>query len=291
VAATIDIVRPALQAKRIRFVERIAAVPPVRGDGHRLQQAFWNVLSNALKFSGPEGEITVTLRPQTKTIEFEVADTGVGIRRDVLPFVFDRFRQADSSMSRSHGGLGLGLAIVRHIVELHGGTVRAASAGEGQGATFTIHLPSAERDEEAMRIASADQSREPAAGPRLTGRTILVVEDHADARELIGAVLESAGARLLMASSAAEAIEQARQVHPDVLVTDLGLPGEDGYGLLQRFQALHPTVPAIALTAYARASDRERALARGFHRYLIKPIEPTALVEEIAAVCRDLPLR
>jgi PAS domain S-box-containing protein len=286
VAATIDVVRPALQAKRIRFVERLATVPPVLGDDHRLQQAFWNVLSNALKFTGQEGEIAVTLRLQARTVEFEVADTGVGIRRDVLPFVFDRFRQADSSMSRSHGGLGLGLAIVRHIVELHGGTVRAASAGEGQGATFTIQLPIAEGAHETRPAVAAPRSLEPAAAARLSGRKILVVEDHADARELIAAVLESAGARALVASSAEEAIEKFRQIRPDVLVTDLGLPGEDGYGLLRRFQALHPNVPAIALTAYARASDRERALARGFHRYLIKPIEPNELVEQIAAVWR-----
>ena len=287
VAATIDVVRPALQAKRIRFVERFATVPPVLGDGHRLQQAFWNVLSNALKFTGQDGEISVTLRPQARTVEFEVADTGVGIRRDVLPFVFDRFRQADSSMSRSHGGLGLGLAIVRHIVELHGGTVRAASAGEGQGATFTIHLPIAEGTHDARPAAAT--ALEPAAGARLNRRTILVVEDHADARELIAAVLESAGARVLVASSAEDAIEQVRRIRPDVLVTDLGLPGEDGYGLLRRFQALHPDVPAIALTAYARASDRERALASGFHRYLIKPIEPSELVEQIASIWREAP--
>jgi PAS domain S-box-containing protein len=287
VAATIDVVRPALQAKRIRFVERLATVPPVLGDGHRLQQAFWNVLSNALKFTGHEGEIVVTLRHQARTVEFEVADTGVGIRRDALPFVFDRFRQADSSMSRSHGGLGLGLAIVRHIVDLHGGTVRAASAGEGQGATFTIHLPIAEGAHQPR--SAAVPLLEPAPGARLHGRTILVVEDHADARELIAAVLESAGARVLVASSAEDAIEQSRQVRPDVLVTDLGLPGEDGYGLLGRFQALHSNVPAIALTAYARASDRERALARGFHRYLIKPIEPNELVEQIASVWSEFP--
>jgi PAS domain S-box-containing protein len=289
VAATIDVVRPALQAKRIRLVEHLATVPPVLGDGHRLQQAFWNVLSNALKFTSHEGEITVALRPGATTVEFEVADTGVGIRRDVLPFVFDRFRQADASMSRSHGGLGLGLAIVRHIVELHGGMVRAASAGEGQGATFTIHLPIADGAHETRPAAATAQPRQAAAAARLSGRTLLIVEDHADARELIAAVLEGAGARVVVASSAEEAMEQARQIRPDVLITDLGLPGEDGFTLLRRFQALHPNVPAIALTAYARASDRDRALARGFHRYLIKPIEPNELVEQIAAIWRELP--
>ena len=285
VAATLDVVRPALQAKRIRLVERVAAVPPVVGDSHRLQQAFWNVLSNALKFTGPEGEITVTLRSQLGRVEFEVSDTGVGIRRDVLPFVFDRFRQADSSMSRSHGGLGLGLAIVRHIVELHGGTVRAASAGEGQGATFTIQLPIAEVAA-TPPIRASVQPREPTVAPRLTGRTILVVEDHADARELIAAVLESAGARVLLASSAEDAIDQVGRIRPDVLLTDLGLPGEDGYGLLRRFQVLHPDAPAVALTAYARSTDRDRALAHGFQRYLVKPIEPSELVDQLASIFR-----
>jgi signal transduction histidine kinase len=284
VAATIDVVRPALQAKRIRFQERIDVVPPVVGDGHRLQQAFWNVLSNALKFTGSDGAVTVTLRSEGGRIEFEVSDTGVGIGRDVLPFVFDRFRQADSSMSRTHGGLGLGLAIVRHIVELHGGMVRAASAGEGHGATFTIQLPIARGDMPANHSAAGPPSPDAAARQRLKGRTILVVEDHTDARDLIAAVLEGAGARVVTAASAEDAIELVRHLRPDVLVADLGLPGEDGYALLTRFQALHPDVPAIALTAYARSSDRERALAHGFRRYVIKPIDPEGLVDEVASV-------
>jgi len=284
VGATIDVVRPALQAKRIRFEERIGHVPPVVGDGHRLQQAFWNVLSNALKFTGTEGTIAVILRSHADRVEFEVSDTGVGIRREVLPFVFDRFRQADSSMSRSHGGLGLGLAIVRHIVELHGGTVRAVSAGEGQGATFTIQLPAAQTAEHDVPVPAARQTRDAAPALRLKGRTILVVEDHSDARELIAAVLESAGGRVVTAASAEEAIETGRRIRPDALVADLGLPGEDGYALLTRFQALHPDVPAIALTAYARSTDRERALAHGFRRYVIKPIDPTELVEQILSV-------
>ena len=284
VGATIDVVRPALQAKRIRFEERIGRVPPVVGDGHRLQQAFWNVLSNALKFTGSDGRITVVLGSHADKVEFEVSDTGVGIRRDVLPFVFDRFRQADSSMSRGHGGLGLGLAIVRHIVELHGGTVRAASAGEGQGATFTIELPAAQTAVEAASIPAARETQQPAPASPLKGRTILVVEDHSDARELIAAVLESAGARVDTASSAEEAIANVGRIRPDALVADLGLPGEDGYALLTRFLAVYPDVPAIALTAYARSTDRERALAHGFRRYVIKPIDPTELVAQILSV-------
>jgi PAS domain S-box-containing protein len=284
VGATIDVVRPALQAKRIRFEQRIGRVPPVVGDGHRLQQAFWNVLSNALKFTASDGRITVVLRSHADKVEFEVSDTGVGIRREVLPFVFDRFRQADSSMSRGHGGLGLGLAIVRHIVELHGGTARAASAGEGQGATFTIELPAAQAAVQAASTPAASEAQQPAPASPLKGRAILVVEDHSDARELIAAVLESAGARVHTASSAEEAIETAGRMRPDALVADLGLPGQDGYALLTRFLAVHPDVPAIALTAYARSTDRERALAHGFRRYVIKPIDPTELVDQILSV-------
>jgi PAS domain S-box-containing protein len=284
VAAAIDVVRPAMQAKRIRFDERIGVVPPVVGDGHRLQQAFWNVLSNALKFTDSDGAIGVVLRSHAGRVEFEVTDTGVGIRREVLPFVFDRFRQADSSMSRSHGGLGLGLAIVKHIVELHGGTVRVASAGAGQGAMFTIQLPAAEGAVRAVPIPSDPPSSDAAAAKPLNGRTILVVEDHQDAREFIAAVLAGAGARVLAASTAEEAIAQASSVRPDVMVADLGLPGEDGYRLLTRFKALYPDVPAIALTAYARSSDRDRALAHGFRRHLVKPIDPDALIDHIVSL-------
>ena len=284
VRATIDVVRPAMHAKRIRFEERIEPVPPGFGDPHRLQQVFWNVLSNALKFTGKDGVITVSLRSIPGWLEFEILDTGVGIRREALPFVFDRFRQGDSSMSRTHGGLGLGLAIVRHIVELHGGTVRAASPGEGRGATFTIQLPIAEGVESKVRAGSTKALRGEIGELRLGGRTILVVEDHEDARELISAVLEGAGARVMTAASTAEAIERVKDVRPDVLVADLGLPGEDGYALLTRFRARHPDVPAIALTAYARSTDRERALAHGFRCHVVKPVDPKALVEHIASV-------
>jgi signal transduction histidine kinase len=285
VRAAIDIVRPAMHAKRIRFDQWIEAVPPLRGDGHRLQQVFWNVLSNALKFTGNDGAISVWLRAVPGHVEFEIADTGVGIRRDVLPFVFDRFRQADSSPTRSHGGLGLGLTIVRHIVELHGGNVRAASPGEGQGATFTIQLPVPHGIDAAAEAAGAKDRRAEASGwPKLRGRTVLIVEDHDDARDLIASVLESAGARVIAAASAGEAMERAADVRPDVLVADLGLPGEDGYTLLQRLRGRYPDVPAIALTAYARSTDRDRALAHGFERHVIKPVDPTELVDHVLAV-------
>jgi PAS domain S-box-containing protein len=280
VRATIDNMRPAMHAKRIRLKERIDDTPPVLGDSHRLQQVFWNVLSNAIKFTGPGGVITVRLRQSGGSVEFEITDTGVGIRREVLPFVFDRFRQADSSTTRTYGGLGLGLAIVKHIVELHGGRVRAASAGEGRGATFSIRLPGV--DDRLRRSPST--LAEPAGHmlPSLANRTVLVVEDHDDARELIVGVLESAGATVLAASTVREAISQANVVRPDVLVADLGLPGEDGYELLARMREMSPGIPALALTAYARAADRDRALAAGFQQHVVKPVDPQQLLELIA---------
>ncbi len=284
VRGTIDTVRPAIHAKRIRLEERIDDTPPVLGDSHRLQQVFWNVLSNALKFTGSAGAITVTLRSIEGSVEFEITDTGIGIRREILPFVFDCFRQADSSTSRTHGGLGLGLAIVKHIVELHGGRVEAESAGEGHGATFTIQLPSTDRGHGSVSESSHVDRSAPMLPPVLRGRTILVVEDHDDAREFIVEVLEDAGARVLSASTAQEAVDRATEVRPDVLVADLGLPGEDGYVLLARIREMFPEIPALALTAYARATDRDRVLAAGFQHHVIKPVDPTQLLRLIAAL-------
>jgi PAS domain S-box-containing protein len=287
VRATIDIVRPAMQAKGITFTEHLDEdVLPVFADAHRLQQAFWNVLSNAVKFTGSGRTITVSLRRADGSVGFEITDTGVGIHRDVLPFVFDRFRQADSSLARTHGGLGLGLAIVRHIVELHGGTVKAASAGEGQGATFTIRLPIGDRrvDTQPQRSA-AGAIRYLDMKPLLRGRTILIVEDHDDARELIVRVLQSAGAHVISASRVVEAMDRVAHVRPDMLVADIGLPGEDGYALLRKIRALHgPDLPAVALTAYARVTDRDHALAAGFQRHVVKPVDPQQLVEIVASV-------
>jgi PAS domain S-box-containing protein len=289
VRATIDTVRPTLHAKRIRLTERIDKVATVTGDSHRLQQAFWNVMSNALKFTEKGGSISITVRQGEDSVEIEVADTGAGIRRDMLPFVFDRFRQADSSTTRRHGGLGLGLAIVRHVVELHGGSVRAASPGEGHGSTFTIRLPIADQVSE----ASAPSAVPDAVGRLLAGgleeRTILVVEDDDDARELIAAVLRAAGARVITAATTQQGLDRVRFVRPDALVADLGLPLEDGYTLLARFRKVYPDVPAFALTAYARASDRERVLAAGFQRHLIKPMDPKVLVDDLVSILSEAP--
>ena len=281
----IDAVRPGLEAKRIRIEERIGDVPPVIGDAHRLQQVFWNLLSNALKFTGEGGVISLALRASSAEVEFEIVDNGVGIRREVLPFVFDRFRQADSSMARVHGGLGLGLAIVRHIVELHGGSVHAMSAGEGHGATFVIRLPAGDRSHPiAPRPSVPAGLAASAASQKLSGRTILVVEDDRDARELIAGVLAVAGARVTAASNTRDAITLAKEERPDILLADLGLPGEDGFVLLTEFRALYADVPAIALTAYARTTDRDRVLAAGFLRHVIKPVDPKQLVDLVSSI-------
>jgi PAS domain S-box-containing protein len=283
VRATLDALRPPIQAKRIGVEERFASTAPVNGDAHRLQQVFWNLISNAVKFTDPGGAIVLSIRQPGEYVEFEISDTGVGIRREVLPFVFDRFRQADSATTRTHGGLGLGLAIVKHIVELHGGTVRAASAGEGFGATFTIQLPGADQSWIQPPSASTAAADELTAAA-LRGRCILIVEDHDDARELIAASLGATGARVIATSNAQSAISSAARERPDLLLADIGLPGEDGYTLLQRIRALYPELPAIALTAYARSTDRARALEAGFQRHVIKPVDPKALLELIRSL-------
>jgi PAS domain S-box-containing protein len=281
--STIEAVRPAMQNKRVRFDARIPeAVPFVFGDAHRLQQVFGNLLSNALKFTRSEDTIMATLRVIADNVEFEVADTGIGIRQTVLPVVFDRFRQADSSTTRRYAGLGLGLAIVKEIVEMHGGSVRAESAGEGHGATFTVRLPISEPEAGVAPVVSTVCTIAPS---RLAGRTILIVEDHDDARELIASVLEAAGGRVIAASSVPDAIDRAAETRPDLLLADIGLPGEDGYALLRRMRTLYPDLPAIALSAYARSADRDRALAAGFDDYAVKPVEPARLVEIVAAAC------
>jgi CheY-like chemotaxis protein len=229
----------------------------------------------------------VTLRAEPRWIEFEITDTGVGIRPTVLPFVFDRFRQGDSSTARSHGGLGLGLAIVKHIVELHSGKIRVASAGEECGATFTIQLPIEEGPQ--ATTAGVPPRQEPRHGDSevLLDNVVLVVEDHDDSRELTVRVLESAGARVLSAATAEEALDRVSNVRPDAVVADLGLPGQDGYALLARLRALYNNIPAIAVTGYAQTNDRDRAFAAGFQEYLVKPIDPYQLVRIVASRLRS----
>ncbi|HKV10907.1 MAG TPA: ATP-binding protein [Thermoanaerobaculia bacterium] len=286
-----DSLRPAADAKEIRIetrVEREAA--RVSGDPHRLQQVVWNLLSNAVKFTPRGGRIEVRLGRSGSQVELRVSDSGIGIAPDFLDHVFDRFRQADSSTTRTYGGLGLGLAIVRHLVELHGGTVHAESAGPGQGATFTVRLPvPAVRPAPGPEpLPSSPPSPEPSDAPELRGLRVLVVDDDADAREVLPALLEPFGVEVAVAASAAEGMDVLESRSIDVLVADIGMPEEDGYSLITRIRQRESLrdLPAIALTAYAGDGDRQKALAAGFQRHLAKPVEPHDLLSTVAAVAK-----
>jgi CheY-like chemotaxis protein/anti-sigma regulatory factor (Ser/Thr protein kinase) len=247
----------------------------------------WNLLSNAVKFSPGGSRVRALLRRVDGSVEVAVVDEGPGIPADFLPHVFERFRQLESGTTRRHGGLGLGLAIVRHLVEQHGGTVHVASEGPGRGATFTVRLPPAQpRAPQAdaappRRSGSFPVVRAPAA-PTLAQRRILVVDDEEDNREVLKMLLEECGAHVVTAASAAEAFQALRETKPELLVSDIGMPGEDGYGLIARVRALPATegggVPAVALTAYARVEDRTRALTAGFDMHVAKPVEPAELL-------------
>ena len=293
IEAAIDTVRPAADAKNIRLQSVLdPAAGPVLGDSERLQQIVWNLLSNAIKFTPKRGRVQVCLQRINSHIEIIVTDTGQGISAEFLPYVFDRFRQADSSITRSFGGLGLGLAIVRQLVELHGGTVHAESPGEGQGATFTVKLPLMAIGPKAIE----PERVHPAAGgsvpfdcsPGLDGLRILIVDDDADIRALLIYTLEVCGAEVMAAASADEAISALTASSPpmDILISDIGMPDEDGYALLRRVRALEPEnggrIPAIALTAYARTQDRRAALLAGFQSHVAKPVEPAELIAVIA---------
>jgi signal transduction histidine kinase/CheY-like chemotaxis protein len=291
--AAMDTVRPAAEAKNIRLQSVLdPAAGPILGDFERLQQIAWNLLSNAIKFTPKGGRVQVGLKRINSHVEIIVTDTGQGISAEFLPYVFDRFRQADNSITRTFGGLGLGLAIVRQLVELHGGTVHVESPGEGQGAMFTVNLP-------LMAVspkASEPEWVHPTVGgsvpfdysPRLDGLRILVVDDEADVRELITYILEACGTEVLAAASADEAIAALTRSSTaiDVLISDIGMPDEDGYTLLRRVRALKPEnggkIPAIALTAYARTEDRRTALLAGFQCHIAKPVEPAELIAVVA---------
>ncbi len=290
VEAALDALRPAAQAKSI-FLNYIPdrAVNLVSGDADRLQQVVWNLLSNAIKFTSNGGSVFVVLESNNSQVEISVTDTGKGISREFLPHVFDRFRQADGGSTRSHGGIGLGLAIVRHLVELHGGTVCATSEGEGKGATFTVTLPLLEGKKENFSLPPSPTLPLPLSSSLpLSGVRVLVVDDDADARELIGMALESSGAEVKTAVSAAEAIAAIGDSMPDVLLSDIEMPHEDGYTLIRKVKAiaeqLGKQIPAAALTAYARKEDRQRALQAGFQLHVPKPIDPAELVAVVASL-------
>src|SRR5215813_12115680 len=292
IKAAVEAVRPAAEAKGIHLSMLLdPAAETLSGDAERLQQVVWNLLSNAIKFAPKGGRVEVKLERVNSCVEIAVADNGKGIKPEFLPHVFDRFRQEDSGVSRQQGGLGLGLSIVRQIVELHDGTVRAASEGLGKGATFTVTLPVA-----SARAASPDESREEAAGwrlipqnsPSLAGVRVLFVDDEADARELVTIMLGEGGAEVRTSVSAAEALAACDEWRPDVLISDIGMPGEDGYVLMKKLRARESErgghIPAIALTAYGRREDRLRALSVGYEYHVPKPVEPEELLAAVASL-------
>jgi CheY-like chemotaxis protein/two-component sensor histidine kinase len=297
VQAAVDTVLPAASAKGVRM--QVVLDPdagPVSGDPNRLQQVFWNLLSNAVKFT-PRGEqIQVLLARIDSHLEVSVTDTGDGISPEFLPHVFDRFRQADSSTTRRHGGLGLGLAIAKQLVELHGGSIEVRSPGVGKGATFVVRMPVTLLRQE---LPEPRVVRHPAAysaslqvDPRddISGITVVAVDDEPDSRALVKRLLEDRGAIVFVAESAAHAMELLRIHRPHVLISDIGMPGEDGYSLIRRVRALSAEegsdIGAIALTAYARPEDRMGSMRAGFHMHLAKPVEAAELIAMVARLGR-----
>jgi len=307
IEAAVDAIRPAAFAKEIRIATSFDPdVLPVPGDPNRLQQVVWNLLANAVKFTPERGRIDIRLERAGGQARIRVSDSGIGIRTDFLDYVFDRFRQADSSTTRIHGGLGLGLAIVRHLVELHGGTVEAESEGEGRGSTFTVTLPmtplrapqpaepvaehaagAAAPVEEIEEIEGIEEMEEMEEVQQVRGLQILLVDDERDVREVLPTVFEQLGARVRTAASAREALEDLSREETDVVIADIGMPEMDGYELIRKIRDLEGEVrdvPAIALTAYAADGDRRRALEAGYQLHLAKPVEPHLLVAAVARV-------
>ena len=291
-SASIDSVRPSAEAKNIRLRSTLAQVGRVRGDPNRLQQIFWNLLTNAVKFTASGGRIDIVLERVNSHVEVSVEDTGIGIRPEFLAFVFDRFRQADPSITRRHGGLGLGLSIVKHLAELHGGSVRVKSPGEGQGSTFIVALPiSVVRKEEpahGRHYSFADADLSSLELPSLANMMALIVDDEPDARILVQRLIEERGGRAIAAPDAETALKVLTTQPIDILVSDIGMPGVDGYQLIQQVRSLElprlRNLPAIALTAYARAEDRQRALLAGYQMHLSKPVDPMELIAGMATL-------
>ena len=290
--------RPAAQAKGIHLDVVVHAAPAaISGDPSRIQQIVSNLLVNALKFTPPGGKVEVRLDRQGPELQIVVHDTGAGIHKEFLPYVFERFRQADTTEARSHGGLGLGLAIVRHLVELHNGSIYADSPGEGQGATFTVTLPALD-PADASVVERVSPTAEPSAAvgdeapPNLKGLRILVVDDDRDARELFTRALEQYDARVTAVASSGAALTTLERWKPHVLVSDIAMPEESGYVLMRKIRRLPPehggTVPALALTAYAGANDVKLALSAGFSAHAAKPIEPAGLATAVADLARGI---
>ena len=285
--AAVNVVRPTAEAKGIRIETEFESQPTViTGDANRLQQIVWNLLSNAIKFTPSGGSVCLSVHEIDTQIEIRVADTGQGISRDFLPFVFDRFRQADSTSTRQHGGLGLGLAIARHLVEIHGGTIMAESPGEGKGATFSFRLPSVGSVFSPSKSAIAGEGDDFEFNSRLAGIHVLLVEDDLDTLDLLSAALKQQRATVTAVSTAAEALASIRILTPDIVVSDIAMPGEDGYHLMEKIRAMGSDddrhIPVVAITAYAKEEDRQKALSSGFQSYLAKPIELSELVSAVA---------
>jgi PAS domain S-box-containing protein len=294
IEAAIEAVRPAAEAKSVQLQKIMdTGVVAISGDPVRLQQVVWNLLANAIKFTPKGGRVQIILARVNSHIEITVSDNGAGIAPEFISHVFDRFRQADQRTSRAHGGLGLGLSIVRHLVELHGGTVRAESPGVGQGSTFTLLLPVApvyQGMERRVHPAARDFLPRYECPDRLDGLRVLVVDDEPDTRELLKAGLEQCGAEVMLAGSAGEALALMTTHVPAVLISDIGMPGEDGYELIRQIRVMPAekggTVPAIALTAYARTEDRLQALRAGYQMHVPKPVEMTELITVAASIVR-----
>lgn len=297
VEAALDVVRAAAVARDVRLQSVLDPVAgPIAGDANRLQQIVWNLLTNAIKFTPKGGRVQVRLERINSHIEITVSDTGEGISPEFLPFVFDRFRQADNSNTRRHGGLGLGLSIVRQLVEMHGGTVHVSSGGLEQGTTFTVKLPRMiihdphllKEDATRRRPIASHEAVEFSCPPELTGLRVLAIDDEMDARELLAVVLKSCGSEVTTVATAGEAIAAVKRLRPDILISDIEMPGEDGYSLIRNVRALTREeggqTPAIALTAHARLEDRLRALSAGYQMHVAKPVEPAELVVVIASL-------
>jgi CheY-like chemotaxis protein/anti-sigma regulatory factor (Ser/Thr protein kinase) len=292
IQSAIETVQPAATAKGVRIEQVLDPLAgPVSGDANRLQQVVWNILSNAVKFTPRGGKVQVLLQRIESHVEITVTDTGMGIEPDFLPFIFERFRQADASTTRRHGGLGLGLSIVKQLVDLHGGSVEAKSPGQGQGSTFSLRLPVAAvqvQTDDGIRLHPSPPESEITGQTRaeLAGVKVLVVDDEPDARELIRRVLVGCHAEVMTASSGAQALTLIDNA--DVLVSDIGMPEMDGFELLKRIRAMSGTpaakIPAIALTAFARSEDRTRALMTGYQVHISKPVSTPELIASVASV-------
>jgi CheY-like chemotaxis protein len=291
IEAAIDVVRPTADAKNIELLwTQDSVIGPVSGDAARLQQVVWNLLVNAVKFTPDGGQVDVRLERVGSHARVTVSDTGKGISAEFLPHVFEGFRQADSTTARGFGGLGLGLAIVRHLVELHGGTVYTESQGEGQGAIFSVDLPllavRVEPDEVPREYHRRERAWSSDLPSTIEGVRVLVVEDEADSRETIKAVLTQGGAEVRASSSAREALEVLEHWKPDVLMSDIGMPNEDGFALIRKVRALTEErggrIPAAALTAYVKKEDRKLVLAAGYQMHVAKPVGPAELINAVA---------